>query len=146
MDKQKLKEQLVDHEGIRLTPYLCSAGRRTIGIGRNLDQKGISAPEAFYLLENDIRECLIDVKSVFPDFDNFPENIQLVLVDMRFNLGSSGFRGFRKMIDAARRRDWSGMKTEMVNSNWYNQVGRRSRNLARMVDFCIQKKGGDNYE
>jgi len=34
---ERIKEQLVRHEGLRLKPYRCSAGRLTIGIGRNLD-------------------------------------------------------------------------------------------------------------
>ena len=37
----RIKEQLVRHEGLRLKPYRCTAGKLTIGIGRNLDGRSI---------------------------------------------------------------------------------------------------------
>ena len=51
---EKLKEQLIRHEGLRLKPYRCTANKLTIGVGRNLDDVGISEDEALILLENDI--------------------------------------------------------------------------------------------
>jgi lysozyme len=50
----RIKAQLVRYEGLRLKPYRCTAGKLTIGIGRNLDDCGISQTEAYVLLENDI--------------------------------------------------------------------------------------------
>ncbi len=38
----RIKAQLVRHEGLKLKPYRCTAGKLTIGIGRNLDNCGIS--------------------------------------------------------------------------------------------------------
>jgi hypothetical protein len=32
----RIKAQLIRHEGLRLKPYRCTAGKLTIGIGRNL--------------------------------------------------------------------------------------------------------------
>ena len=55
---QKITDQLIRHEGLRLTPYRCPAGRLTIGVGRNLEEKGISEQEAMVLLENDNKACL----------------------------------------------------------------------------------------
>ena len=51
---ERIKEQLVRHEGLRLKPYRCSAGKLTIGIGRNLDDCGISQSETYVMLINDI--------------------------------------------------------------------------------------------
>ena len=34
---ERMKEQLLRHEGLRLKPYRCTAGKLTIGIGRNLE-------------------------------------------------------------------------------------------------------------
>ena len=50
---ERMKEQLLRHEGLRLKPYRCTAGKLTIGIGRNLDDCGISQKEAYALLDND---------------------------------------------------------------------------------------------
>jgi lysozyme len=63
------KELLIKHEGIRFTPYKCSMGRWTIGIGRNLSDKGITKEEALYLLDNDIKECERDLANdIFKGF------------------------------------------------------------------------------
>ena len=77
----KLAEQLTKHEGLRLKPYHCPAGKLTIGIGRNLEDKGITEKEARMLLENDIQECIQDLKIVFQAFDLLPEPARRVLVD-----------------------------------------------------------------
>jgi lysozyme len=53
----RIKAQLVRHEGLRLKPYRCTAGKLTIGICRNLDDRGISQKEAYAMLESDIQDC-----------------------------------------------------------------------------------------
>ena len=133
MDLEKLKDQLIAHEALRLKPYRCTEGVLTIGVGRSLDTKGISKEEAFYLLDNDITECVTDLSSLFYEFNNFPESIQHVLIDMRFNLGSTGFRKFKKMIKAVKARDIPEMIAQMKDSGWYGQVKSRADNLIRMV-------------
>ena len=65
---EKLTAQLTKHEGLRLKPYHCPAGKLTIGIGRNLEDKGITEKEAVMLLENDIHECIEDLKTIFQGF------------------------------------------------------------------------------
>ena len=57
MDLDALKKQLIMHEGLKLTPYRCTADKLTIGVGRNLDDVGITQDEAEYLLDNDILHC-----------------------------------------------------------------------------------------
>lgn len=52
--KNQALELLQEHEGFRQFPYLDSLGIQTIGYGRNLESRGISEPEASYLLSNDI--------------------------------------------------------------------------------------------
>jgi len=54
MNMQRLQNTLEHHEGLRLKPYKDSVGKLTIGIGRNLDDVGISKSEALLLLQNDI--------------------------------------------------------------------------------------------
>jgi len=133
VDIFKLKKQLVEHEGIRLKPYRCTAYKLTIGIGRNLDDKGISEVEAMFMLNNDINECYIDCLSIFPWFIDLSEDRQHALIDMRFNLGAAGFRRFRKMIDAVNVGDFETAVVEMKDSLWYKQVGLRGKTLEKMM-------------
>jgi len=53
MNIKKIADQITTHEGLRLKPYHCPAGKLTIGIGRNLEDKGITEKEALMLLENE---------------------------------------------------------------------------------------------
>jgi lysozyme len=136
MNIHRLKAQLITHEGIRLHAYRDSLGYLTIGIGRMIDQRqggGISLDEAHYLLENDIFRARLDLIDIFPDFETWPESKQHALIDMRINLGSGGFRSFKRLIDAARKQDWYGVAREMMDSKWYQQVGIRGVNLVEMV-------------
>ena len=64
----RIKAQLVRHEGLRLKPYRCTAGKLTIGIGRNLDFCSISHKTTYTMLERDIQDCeqrLIEEKSSY---------------------------------------------------------------------------------
>lgn len=133
MNIDDLKTQLLNHEEYRQFPYRCSGNKLTVAIGRNLEDKGISAAEALVLLENDINECFEDLKSIFTEFEELNENRQHALIDMRFNLGASGFRGFKKMIEAVKENDFDRAAAEMKDSRWYGQVGRRAKNLILMM-------------
>ena len=119
--------------GLRLTPYHCPAGKLTIGVGSNLEDKGITEQEALTLLGNDIEECRRDLEEIFQGFDLLPEPVQLVLVDMRFNLGPNRFRNFKRMIAAVKNQDFNGAAAEMKDSRWYSQVGERAKTLVKMM-------------
>jgi len=134
MNIKKITDQLILHEGLRLKPYHCPAGKLTIGIGRNLEDKGITEKEALMLLENDIQECLEDLKTIFNKFDMLPESAQSVLVDMRFNLGHEGFRKFKNMIKAGKQQNFHSAAREMKDSLWYQQVGKRAERLTKMME------------
>jgi lysozyme len=133
MDYKTIKNQLVEHEGLRLKPYKCTAGKLPIGVGRNIEDVGISKSEAMQMLDNDITMCVHDLESVFVNFYSLPENIQHVLINMRFQLGPKRFRGFRMMISAVKDEDWQEMVRQMKDSAWYGQTTNRANDLIRMV-------------
>jgi len=133
MDMKKLNAQLIDHEGLHLKPYRYTAGKLTIGVGRNLDDVGISEKEAMFILNNDIEDCLKDVLEIFPNFSTLSNNRQMAIVDMRFNLGPSTFRKFKKLITAVKHEDWDAVGSSMKNSRWYGQVGNRAIKLRYMM-------------
>ncbi|MFW6177364.1 MAG: glycoside hydrolase family protein [Desulfohalobiaceae bacterium] len=125
-----IQEQLVKHEGERLHPYRCTADKLTIGVGRNLEDKGISQEESRFLLENDIKECVEDLAGIFPDFNQYAQARQHALIDLRFNLGPKGFRSFKQLIAAAQEGSWEQAAAELQDSSWWGQVqSSRSRKL-----------------
>lgn len=134
-----IEDQLILHEGLRLKPYRCTAGKLTIGVGRNLEDKGISHDEAMILLRNDIAEVTAQLER-FDWFRALGPVRRKVLIDMCFNLGMAGLMGFKQMIEALKRADYERAADEMVNSRWYRQVGERGRRLERMM------RTGEDYQ
>ena len=160
MLKHSLEDQLILHEGLRLEVYKCPAGYWTVGVGRNLEgkplkkeeqeyifkrsglapdevievlkERGITKDEALFLLREDIADAEKDLQH----FDWFPRLDPVrrkVVIDMRYNLGPTRFRGFKKMIAALARGDYKAAAAEMVDSKWYRQVKTRGVRLAQMM-------------
>lgn len=133
MSARLLARKLIkEHEGLRLKPYECTAGKLTIGYGRNLDDNGISEVEANALLDNDINSVCIRLES--QDFwTGLCAARQAVLIDMCFNLGWPRLSGFRKMLAALRVADYQAAAREMLDSQWAKQVGGRATKLAKIM-------------
>lgn len=126
------KSLIAKNEGLRLKPYICPAGKLTIGYGRNLDDNGITKEEADFLFSNDIDRAWNDLMEVFGDYadnlDNISDNRWAALVDMMFNLGKTSFLKFTKMIEAIKQGDWQKAADELKDSAYYKQVGQRAKN------------------
>lgn len=126
------RELTADHEGVSSKPYTDTRGKITIGIGRNLTDKGLSPAEIDYLYENDYREAE-DAAKTFPWFHSLDEVRQAVVIDLLFNLGLSKFRKFVQFISAMTARDWVWAAEELKDSAWWTQVGRRGPRLRDML-------------
>jgi lysozyme len=131
MNLTRLQEKLIEHEGLRLKPYRCPAGKLTIGVGRNLDDVGISKDEAMTLLANDIMRCMAIGHSIFGEnWLMLDEVRQEVIINMIFNLGEAGFRNFKKTIDYIRMGKYDKAGDEMLASKWAQQVPKRAYELS----------------
>ncbi len=128
-----LKQRVLRHEGLRLKVYTCPRGKLTIGIGRNLEENGITRAEAFYLLENDLKRAECDCQNAFQWFEKLDIVRRGIVIEMVFNLGFQGFLGFKRLIKALTIQDYEGAAREMTNSHWAVQVGHRARKLAQMM-------------
>lgn len=128
-----LIEALKRHEGLRKFPYKCSAGRTTIGYGRNLDDVGISRCEATLLMLEDIDRATQGVTSIFLDFPSFSVNRRNALINMTFNLGINRFCLFKKMIHAIKKGDWKEASRQAEDSKWRGQVGRRAEEIIKLI-------------
>ena len=133
MNRDSLRSMLVIHEGLRLHPYKCTAGKVTIGVGRNLDDVGISQDEAMYLLERDIDRVEADLDKVWPWWREMTDARQQVLADMCFNLGIGRLMGFVNTIAAMRVGRYDAAADGMLASLWAQQVGNRAQRLAKMM-------------
>ena len=126
-----------EFEGLRYKPYKCSAGKLTIGYGRNLEDNGISLDEAEYLFNNDFNAAYEAVlrllKTNAVDVNNLSDCRLFVLTDMMFNLGYLRLSKFKKLLQALKNQDYVAASNEMKDSNWYKQVGDRAKKLCSMM-------------
>lgn len=130
--RDQLKRLLTEDEGVRAFPYEDSVGKLSIGIGRNLEDRGLRPDEIQYLFENDLAEAERELATQ-PWSSGHGIVRHAVLVNMLFNLGLSRLLGFKKMIAALGRKDYDAAATEMLDSKWAKQVGKRAIRLAQMM-------------
>jgi len=128
----KVKKLLVRHEGLIKRAYICQAGKITIGVGRNLENRGITEEEALYLLQNDINEA-IGFLEQFEWWEDLNEDRKSALIDMYHNLGSGRFMQFKRMLSALEKRNYEKAAYEMIKSRWCIQTGNRVYELADIM-------------
>ncbi len=146
------------NEGVRTKVYKDSLGIPTVAVGFNLKRldarerlaevgavyedvllgKALTLAQVDKLLAVDIAECLEDLLRLFPDFDTLPPGAKQVLVDLRFNLGGRGLRGFSNTLAEFRARRFSTAGDRLAKSLWAKQVGRRA-----VENIALLKSLGD---
>ena len=132
-DMEKMIDELVDHEGLELYPYEDSLGITTIGVGRNLEERGISEDEAFYLLGNDIEIIWDELIEKHPIVEDLDDQRQMIMLNMAFNMGVPRLGKFKKMWAAIESGDMEEASKQALDSRWANQVGRRADELAERL-------------
>jgi lysozyme len=132
-DKDIMYQELIRDEGIRLKPYKDTVGKLTIGVGRNIDDRGITTFEAMHLLDNDLSICESELTSVLPKWRELSETRQRVLLNMIFNMGRTKLGGFTKFLACMKMNDFTGAADQMMDSAWAKQVGQRAVRLRDMM-------------
>ncbi len=119
-------------EGLELMPYRCTAGKMTIGYGRNIEEVGITAGEAEILLNTDIKACHRQLmqKHYWQFLDTARK---AVLIDMVYNLGWNRFKGFRKMSAALVEGRYTLAAAEILDSKYANQLPSRALRNAQIM-------------
>ena len=146
MDLAVLAKELIDDEGLRLIPYICPAGKLTIGVGHNLTDNGLTRAQRDYLdfhepyfdnlrltetqamqlFGDDVRDGLISLRYIFKAFDEFPDELQHILINLFHQLGYSRFAGFCNMIIAIKKRDFKEAAKELRDSKLWREETPRS--------------------
>ena len=153
-DRQDLIEKLIVAEGLRLQVYKDTLGIDTIGIGRNLEDRGITKEElddldiptiehvyeygiteadAVYLATNDVQIVEEELVRAHPCVDRLDSVRQLILIDMAFNMGVPRLCKFKKMWAAVECGDYPTAAKEMLDSRWAKQVKGRAVKLANAM-------------
>ena len=147
MNKDQLRQELADDEGCKYSVYLDHLNLPTFGIGHLITESDpefgqpigteVSEERVRKAFNLDVAVTIDECKVLYPDFDDLPEEAQLVICNMMFNMGRprlSKFKGMKAGVDA---RDWNKAADEMVDSRWHDQVPNRAKRLVkRMRDLA----------
>lgn len=133
MDIIALRAELVRDEGIRLFPYRDTAGKITIGIGRNLSDVGVSSAEVQAMWLADVDRATAGLDRALPWWRTLSEDRQRVMVNMAFNMGIPKLLTFKRMLSAVKAGQYQAAAAEMLDSEWSRQVGERATRLSKMI-------------
>jgi lysozyme len=153
--------QLILHEGLALKCYRCTEGYLTVGVGYNIDARGVkpleavigrkfdgrlTRDEAVRVLAADIDYFEAGVRANFPFYDELDEVRQRVCLDMAFNMGRRAL-GFKKTMDAVRKRQFVKAGDMMMESRWAGQVGDGvGKKWDRAERLSAMMKSGKDWE
>jgi len=137
------------HEGYKPYPYIDPKVRKiipedelqviegwlprlklTVGYGTLLP---LYKEEAEFLLRNRIEKTRKELSERIDFYNDLPETIQEVLLNMGYNMGVPKLMKFKNTLAAAKRNDWQTMADEMVDSDWYRDTKSRAEELVQIV-------------
>ena len=139
MNIEQLRKELEVDEGVKYEIYNDHLGYPTFGIGhlvRDTDPEAgaaigtpVTEDRVIQAFNEDVETVLNDCTILYRDFNDLPEEAQLIIANMMFNLGRprlTKFKGMKAGVDA---RDWKKAADEMIDSAWYRQVPNRAGRL-----------------
>lgn len=137
------KEDIIRHEGYVREIYLDTEKLPTFGVGHlvtELDPEytwpvgsPVTDERILQAFHDDFMTALDDAQWLVDNFNQHPLNVQRVLVNMSFNLGRTRLGKFKNMLAAVSDKDYVKAAEEMIDSKWYRQVGRRSKELVELM-------------
>jgi lysozyme len=149
MNLIKLQDDIANDEGVVYETYHCSLGHLTGGIGHLITEwdeefyeqpigTKVSHEQVNDWFAKDIDVTIRDCNTIFPDFYNLPEEAQLVIANMCFQLGRPRLSKFKNFIAAVNDSDWTRAADEMEDSRWYKQTtARADRLIARIIKLGV---------
>ena len=144
MNRERVQEQLAIDEGIVHAIYLDHLGHPTFGIGHLIREEDpelgqevdtpVSEERVTEAFQADLDIAISECKALYDQWDDFPGEVQEILVNMMFNLGRTRLSKFKNMRKAIDNEDWATAAVEGRDSRWYRQVGNRAERLMTRLE------------
>lgn len=126
-------EQLIRDEGDIPHPYRDSEGKLTIGVGHNLDAKGISWRARMVILGDDVEDATRELENALPWVRDLNDARRGALINMTFNLGIGGLLSFKNTLAAIQEGRWDDAAKGILDSKYARQVGPRAHRVAEQI-------------
>jgi len=129
----RVRKRLIEEEGLKLKLYHCTAGKLTIGVGRNVEDRGITHDTAMQMLDEDIDICVGELEKNISWFEDAPTKIQEVLIDLCFNMGINRLMGFVKTLHKLKTGAYREAAEELLDSRYASSVPNRAKRNADII-------------
>ena len=140
MNRESVFEQLKIDEGVVYEIYKDHLGYPTFGVGHLVLESDyeygkevgtpVSVERVRECFERDLDTSISECVALYGEqFEQWPGEVQEILVNMMFNMGRTRlgkFKNFRKALEA---KDWKQASIEGKDSLWYRQVTNRADRL-----------------
>ena len=135
---------LMANEGFEPKVYQIQ-GVPHIGFGYNLKSRMTNPPcadykcllwskaDAFYQLEDDVRQIDRRLSETYGCYDRLPINAKLVMLDLTFNVGVAGAMKFEKLIIAVCLGQYEDASEHLLNSKYASDVPHRARRNSKIL-------------
>lgn len=133
MNLEAIRNRLVLEEGLKLKPYQCTANKLTIGVGRNIEDRGISNETAMQMLDEDIDIMVNELRQNLSWFDKQNDAIQGVLIDLCFNMGISRLLMFVQTLKLIEQGQYAMAADELLDSKYAAMLPARSKRNAEIL-------------
>lgn len=143
MNLEQLSAEIEADEGCVLEVYLDHLGYPTVGVGHLVLESDeewnkpvgtkVSLERVRVLLRDDLVRTASDCGKLYNDFSKLPEEAQLIIANMMFNMGLPRLSKFKKMKEAVDQRRWNEAAAQMKDSKWYRQVTNRAERLCQRM-------------
>jgi lysozyme len=101
----------------------------TFGIGFTF----ISEEEAKVVLQIRLNNIKNQLKDKLSWFEEQPETVQNVLIEMAYQMGVSGVLSFKKMLEAIKTNNYIAAAKEGIRSRWFIQTRSRASELMKKL-------------
>ena len=144
MNIEQLREELKEDEGCKYEVYLDHLSLKTFGIGHLVTEwdeeydKEVGTPVSEDRVNNcfqtDVWGTVNECKKLYDKFEDMPEEVQMILCNMMFNMGRPRLSKFKNMNAAIAKEDWLEAATQMEDSRWHRQVTNRANRLIKRME------------
>lgn len=159
VDVKDLYEEISSDEGKILHAYLCTELHATVGIGHKIldtdpekeleiygvnweevpDDQCITEDRCYILFQEDVQIAIGGCMNIYNNWDELPQEMQHVLVNMAFQMGQRGLSNFKNMKAAIEEQDFAKTAVEMMDSRWASQTPERAERLKLRVERLAGK-------
>ena len=131
--KDKISKTIVANEGFSSVVYKCTEGHDTIGHGFKVQDLYLPEQMSLRLLDMKISEKLLQIKQKMPWYNTLPIEAQIVVFDMVYQMGLSGFLKFKKSIQYLKEHDFKKASVEILDSLWAKQTPNRANRNSKSL-------------